>query len=66
MCKSWCEAILAVIIIVFALWDSVYFQFGKWLLVIAGIVLLIHSFMCKKCFGGGMMMKESMAPKRRR
>ena len=66
MCKSWCEAILAVIIIVFALWESVYASFGKWIVVIAGVVLLIHSFMCKKCFGGMGMMNDSMASKKRR
>ncbi len=58
MCKSWCEAILAIIILVFALWETTYSQ---WIVVIAAVVLLIHSFMCKKCFGG-----HSMATKRRR
>ena len=52
MCKSWCEFIVAVVVIVFALWDAVYASFGKWILVLAGILLLIHSFTCKKCFTG--------------
>ncbi len=47
MCKSWCEAILAIVVIVFALWQTAYSQ---WVLVIAGVVLLIHSFTCKSCF----------------
>lgn len=54
MCKSWCEAIIAIVVIVFALWDT--WMYSKWVLVIAGIVLLIHSFTCKKCFGRGGMM----------
>ncbi len=50
MCKSWCELIIAIVVIVFALWENVYASFGKWILIIAGIVLIIHSFTCKKCF----------------
>ncbi len=59
MCKSWCELIIAVVVIVFAVWESVYSFVGKWILLIAGIVLLIHSFMCKKCFShSGNSMKD--------
>ena len=49
MCKSWCELIIALVVIIFALWETTY---SKWIIVIAGIVLLIHSFTCKKCFTG--------------
>ncbi len=49
MCKSWCELIIAIVVIVFALWQTTYSQ---WIVVIAGIVLAIHSFTCKKCFAG--------------
>jgi len=52
MCKSWCELIIAIVIIVFALWDAM--AYSKWIVVIAGIVLAIHSFTCKKCFVGDM------------
>ncbi len=48
MCKSFCEAILAVIIIVFALLNIAVVS--KWIVVIAAVVLLIHSFTCNKCF----------------
>lgn len=48
MCKSWCEAILGLIILIFALWQTAYSQ---WIIVIAAIIMIIHSFMCKKCFG---------------
>jgi hypothetical protein len=47
MCKSWCESILGVVILIFALWQTMY---SKWIIVIAAIVLIIHSFMCKQCF----------------
>ncbi len=61
MCKSWCELLIAIVVIIFALWETTY---SKWILVIAGIVLLIHSFTCKKCFGGHSMAMAS-AKKRR-
>lgn len=50
MCRSWCEAILALVILVFALWDT--WIYSKWIVVIAAIVMIIHSFTCKKCFVG--------------
>jgi hypothetical protein len=46
MCKSWCEAILGLIIILFAVWPN---SFSKWVFIIAGLVLIWHSFMCNKC-----------------
>ena len=60
MCKSICEAILAVILIVVALWQIVAQQamYAAWIVLIVGVVLLIHSFTCKKCFHGSMPMKE--------
>jgi len=48
MCKSWCELILGLVIIVFALWQT---SFSVWVVLIAGIALVIHSFTCTKCFG---------------
>ncbi len=47
MCKSWCELILGLVVIVFALWQT---QYSQWVLVIAGLVLAVHSFTCKSCF----------------
>ena len=47
MCNSWCEAILGIVVLVFALWQTMY---SKWIIVIAAIVLIIHSFTCKQCF----------------
>ena len=58
MCKSYCELILAVILLVFAIgfWTWAYTQ---WIIVIVAIILLIHSFTCKKCFARSMPMKEA-------
>ena len=61
MCKSWCEAILGLIILVFALVETTY---SKWIIVIAAVLLLIHSFTCKKCFS--MMHSEVATGKKRR
>jgi len=58
MCKSWCELIIAMVVIVFALWNTL--AWSKWIVVIAGIVLIIHSFTCKKCFVG--MGKDMKSP----
>ena len=54
MCKSWCEAVLAIIAIVVGLLpvsEMVY----KWVLIAVVLVLLIHSLTCKKCFSGSEM-----------
>ena len=44
-CKM-CESILAILIVVFALWPT---PWSQWIVVIAGALLLIHSFACKNC-----------------
>ena len=49
MCKSWCEAILAIIAIVVGLIPMSALVY-KWVLVGLGIVLLIHSMTCRTCF----------------
>ncbi len=54
------ESILAILIIVFALWMT---PWSQWIVVIAGVVLLIHSFACKNCM---MMDDERMSKKKRR
>lgn len=63
MCKSICEAILAIVLIVFALWETAA---SKWIILIAAVILLIHSFTCKKCFVGPMMPQAKLKPARRR
>ncbi|MBS3076853.1 hypothetical protein J4233_01140 [Candidatus Pacearchaeota archaeon] len=49
MCKSWCELVIGLVIALVALfaWNTTY---SKWVIVIAAIALIIHSFTCKKCF----------------
>ncbi len=65
MCKSICEAILAVILIVVALWQIIAKQvvLSAWLVLIVGLLLLWHSFTCKKCFVSRMPMKEAKKKK---
>ena len=61
MCKSWCEAILAVILIVVSLWQlavSSWAGIGMWIVLIVGIVLLAHSFTCKVCFNDSMVKRK--------
>ncbi len=54
------EAIIAILVIVFALWVT---PWSQWIVVIAAAVLLIHSFACKSCGMGG---KADMAMASRR
>ena len=63
MCKSWCELIVAIVIIVFSLWQTAW---SNWIIIIAAVVLLIHSFTCKSCFAHHRMMGEGSDVKRRK
>lgn len=49
-CK-WIEAILAVIIIVFANSSWVY---ATWIIIVAAAIILIHALTCKTCYKGHM------------
>mgnify|MGYP001567824600 FL=1 len=52
MCKSICEAVLAAVIVVVALIQMNTPQsWALWVILIAGVISLIHSFTCKSCFG---------------
>lgn len=64
MCKSWCEAIIAVIILVFTWWNT--WAYSQWVVMIAAVVLLVHSFSCKSCFSGHSGMSSMPAKKKRR
>ncbi len=46
-CK-WIEGVLAVIVIIFALWQT---SASQVILVIAGALFLIHALSCQKCGG---------------
>ncbi|MBS3071529.1 hypothetical protein J4408_00905 [Candidatus Pacearchaeota archaeon] len=54
---SWCEVILGILVIVFAFWPGG--NVSQWLIVAAGIILIIHSFTCKKCFHGNAQVSSS-------
>jgi len=60
MCKSWCEIILGIAVIVFALWTIP--DVSNWVLVLIGAAIIIHSLTCKSCFNG----EKRAAPRRRR
>ena len=52
MCKSICEAVLALVIVVVGLIQMQNpSSWGLWVIVIAGVMSLIHSFACKNCYG---------------
>ncbi len=51
---KWCELIVAIVILVFSLWPTQIFSpmISMWIVVIAAVLLLIHSFVhCKACCG---------------
>ncbi len=58
MCKSWCEFTLGIVIAVFALLPN--WAGSKWILFIAGLLLIYHSFTCKRCF----VWEEKTMPKK--
>ncbi|NCO11725.1 hypothetical protein CO038_02225 [Candidatus Pacearchaeota archaeon CG_4_9_14_0_2_um_filter_39_13] len=64
-CK-WTETVLALVIIVFALWAD--WMYSQWIVVIAAILLLIHAWACKSCANCRMkeMPRSSSRPKRRK
>jgi hypothetical protein len=44
------ESIIAVVIIVLAIWPTMLgAKWSMWLIVIAAVLLLLHSFKCKAC-----------------
>lgn len=49
MCKSWCELIIGLVIALFALfWWTL--SYTRWVVLVAALLLIIHSFMCKHCW----------------
>ena len=53
MTCRWTEAVLALIVLVFTIWSTQIFSAGVswWLVVIAAVLLIIHSLFCHKCGG---------------
>ena len=58
MCNKIVGIILAILLIVFAFWETVA---SKWIIAVIGILLLIHAFVCKSCGHG--MTEEPMKAK---
>ena len=58
MCKSWCESIIALIVIVLSLVPNMPQNWADWVILVVGVGLLIHSFSCKQCFDGKMSKKR--------
>ena len=61
----WCEAIIAIVVFVFALWPTLFGlgNYSTWIVAIAAIVLFIHAFTCKRCM---MCEEHMMASKKKR
>jgi hypothetical protein len=57
-CK-WCEAILSILIIIFALVETAS---SKWIIFAAAVILLIHAIFCHK---GNCCEAESKSKKKR-
>ena len=55
------EALLGVIILVFAVTDIPY---GEWVMVVAAVILILHGSTCTVC--GVSIPSEFLKPKRRR
>lgn len=47
-CK-WTEIVIGLIVVIFTLWPQG--TWSKWVVVVAGAILVIHAFGCKKCGG---------------
>lgn len=64
MCHhAWTKIVLALIIIVFALWDStIWWLPSKWVIVVAAAILLVKGI----CYMGYCKEKEAPKAKRRR
>ena len=54
-CK-WCQLVLAVVILVFAIWPGIV-SWSNWVIIVAAVLLIVHSLSCNKCGGicAGMM-----------
>ena len=66
---SQCEAILAVIILVWTIWPNLLGLASTWVVGIAAALLLIHALWCKKCRlceGCGVDMAKPAAKRKRR
>ena len=47
---AWIEGVLAVVILVFAIWPGIV-SWSNWVIIVAAALLLYHSLSCHKCGG---------------
>ena len=45
MKTEWCEVIIGILILVF----NYFSWYSKTIIIILGVVLIVHAFMCRKC-----------------
>ena len=50
---GWIQTVLAVLILVFAIWPTQIFSatVSTWIVIVSAVLLLIHAVICKKCDG---------------
>lgn len=46
-CNKWWGILLGLVIVVFTLWTPV--AWTKWLVIVAGVIVLFHAFKCDTC-----------------
>lgn len=64
-CK-WIESVLALVVLVFAVWpDMLGLVVSKWIVIVAAVLLFIHAWTCKSCCNtsGSKMMAAGMNSK---
>ena len=45
----WTEVVIGLVVVIFTLWPQG--TWSKWLVVVAGALLVLHAFSCKNCGG---------------
>lgn len=50
MCIKICEIVLAAVLLLFGILN-ISAELNKWVLIVVGVILLVHSFACKNCCG---------------
>jgi hypothetical protein len=59
----WTETVIGLVILIATLWPGILGSASWWVVVIAAIVLVLHSWTCKSC---GVKMTGSMPPSRKK
>ena len=63
---GWTQTVLALLILVFAIWPTAVFSslVSRWIVVVSAALLLVHALVCHKC--GGVCAKWMMKPSHRK